>query len=426
MNLIWDSCDTLQLAKTYGTPLYVLSETMIRQRCREIHNTFLKAYDNTKAVYASKAFLTTAICKILEQENIGLDVVSGGELYTAIQSHFPMSMVEFNGNNKTYDELKMAIEHEVGRIIVDNVYELKLIEDLSKSLNKVTPILFRIVPETETDTHDYISTGHKTSKFGISLENDTILNVIKHAIDHPFLDYKGIHFHVGSQLHTHDSHLNALKKTLYLINDVKNTWQYDTKELNIGGGFGIYYTKADDVKSLDYFIEPCMSLVEDYCKKHDLLQPKVIIEPGRWIIGEAGITLYTIGSIKTNGGKTYLAVDGGMSDNIRPSLYQACYEATLCHKAYEKGTQHVTISGKFCESSDILIHDILLPEAKSGDILAIHSTGAYTYAMASNYNKQPLPCVILTHQGQSSVIVKRQSYEDLIRLECTPKYWEEK
>lgn len=425
MNLLWDQCDTIELAKKYGTPLYVLSETMIRERCQIIHNDFLKKYDKTKAVYASKAFLTTAMCKILNQEGLGLDVVSGGELYTAIQAGFPMDLVEFNGNNKTYDELELAILSDIGRIIVDNNYELEMIEALCKKHHKTVAILFRVVPETSTATHEYISTGHKESKFGVSLDPDVIFTIIKKAINSDYVHFKGIHFHVGSQLHTNESHINAIHKTMNLMLDIKDKLNYTIEELNIGGGFGIRYTEEDDAKPFDYFINPCMSVIDEFCKKHEIERPQIIIEPGRWIVGEAGITLYTIGAIKENGSKKYLSIDGGMTDNIRPSLYQAAYSADICNKLHDKKTELVTISGKFCESSDILIKDIKLPIAESGDILAVYSTGAYTYSMASNYNKQPIPAVILANRGKSYVMVKRQSYEDLIRLEMIPKHLED-
>ncbi|WP_240839701.1 diaminopimelate decarboxylase [Acidaminobacter sp. JC074] len=424
MNLLWDKCDTLELAKKYGTPLYVLSETKIRERCRIIQDDFLKKYDNTKAVYASKAFLTTAMCKIIEKEGLGLDVVSGGELYTAIQAGFPMAMVEFNGNNKTIDELELAVNHEIGRIIVDNAYELDLLEKICKEKNKVMDILFRIVPEADTDTHEYISTGHKSSKFGINLLPETIFSIIKRAVDSDYVNFKGIHFHVGSQLHDNKSHLNAISKTLHLIKDLKDQ-NITVEDMNIGGGFGIHYTDDDQVKPLAYFLEPSMKIIEDYCQENDLERPMIIIEPGRWIIGEAGITLYTVGAIKTNGDKKYISIDGGMSDNIRPSLYQAKYHADICNRLDEDKTDLVTVSGKFCESSDLLIRDIYLPKAQSGDILAVYSTGAYTYSMACNYNKQPIPGVVLACEGKDYVLVKKQTFSDLIRNECIPSHLEE-
>lgn len=425
-NLTWDGCDVIQLAQKYGTPLYVLSENMIRKKCRIIKKDYLEKYNNTKAVYASKAFLTLAMCKLINKEGLGLDVVSGGELYTAIKARFPVHMIEFNGNNKSYEELEMAIDYQIGRIIVDNDHELDLIETICKEKNKTIPILFRIVPETETATHDYISTGHKSSKFGINLDPNIIFKTIQKAVDSPYVVFKGIHFHVGSQLHVNSSHINAIYKTLHLILDIKNKMNISVEELNIGGGFGIKYTEDDDVKPLSYFIDPAVEIIGNYCSNHNLTRPQIIIEPGRWIVGEAGITLYEIGSIKTNGTKKFVSINGGMSDNIRPSLYQAKYSADIANKIDQTKDDLVSISGKFCESSDILIKNILLPKAESGDILAVYSTGAYTYSMANNYNRQNIPSVVLVDKGNSHIIVKRQTYEDQIRNELIPNHLEDK
>ena len=422
--LYFDGCNTLELAKKYGTPLYLISETKIRERCQIIQKDFLKKYPNTKAVYASKAFLPLAMCKIIGSEGIGLDIVSGGELYTAIQADFPLEMIEFNGNNKSRDELELAVENKIGRIIVDNLHELLMLEEICKSKNHKMDILFRIVPEIETDTHEYISTGHKSSKFGVSLNPEVFFNTFERAINSEHLNMKGIHFHIGSQLHDNSSHINAAFKTLNLILDIKNKYNFDIKELNIGGGFGIKYTDEDDTKSLSYFIDPTMKTINDFCKSHDLIRPQVIIEPGRWIVGEAGITLYEIGAIKENGDKKFASIDGGMADNIRPSLYQAKYHAVVANNVSSTDKETVTISGKFCESSDILIKDINLPILSSGDILAVFSTGAYNYSMANNYNKVVIPPVVLLHKGSDNIIVKKQDYTDLIRNELIPTHLE--
>ncbi len=423
-NFNLDGCDAIELANKYGTPLYVLSESQIRNRCQIIQSDFLQEYSNTKAVYASKAFMALAMCKIIASEGLGLDVVSGGELYTALQAGFPVEMIEFNGNNKSYDELELAIENDIGRIIVDNQYELDMIHDISRIKNKKPKILFRIVPEIETDTHDYISTGHKASKFGVSLEG-AFFNILEKAMSLDTVEVRGIHFHIGSQLLDNNSHINATKKTLHLIEDIYVKYNFVIKELNIGGGFGIQYLSTDLVKPFDYFIKPVMALIEDYCYEKDLFRPQIIIEPGRWIVGEAGITLYTIGSIKQNGDTKYAAIDGGMSDNIRPSLYQAKYHAVIVNKIDEESCEKVTISGKFCESSDILIKDITLPIIESGDILAVFSTGAYNYSMANNYNKILIPPVVLISNGQDYLIVKGQTYDSLIVNDIIPSHLEE-
>lgn len=424
--LMIEKVKATDLVETYGTPLYVFSEKIIRSKCEEIHRDFLKKYPNTKAVYASKAFLPSFMCYILNEEGIGLDVVSGGEIYTAFKNKFPMSKVEFNGNNKTYEELELAVRTGVGRIIVDNLLELETLEQICKIHQTNANILFRIVPDVISDTHDYISTGHKSSKFGVSLEDNFFFKVLEKALSSPNINFKGIHFHIGSQLLVYDSHINATRKALKLIEDIHSTFDIEVEELNIGGGFGIQYLPSDPTHPITYFLEPCMTLIDNYFAKLKLNRPRIIIEPGRWIIGEAGMTLYTIGSIKENGHITYAAIDGGMTDNIRPSLYQAKYHAVIANKLNEPLEMNVTISGKFCESSDLLIKDIKLPVIETGDILAVMSTGAYNYSMANNYNKQPIPAVVLVHEDLHDLVVKRQTYEDLLRYDLIPERLEEK
>ncbi|MDI9495858.1 MAG: diaminopimelate decarboxylase [Bacillota bacterium] len=419
--LYFDGCNTVELAKSYGTPLYVLSETAIVERCREIKETFLNKYERTRAAYASKAFLTLAMCKIIEREGLCLDVVSGGELYTAIKADFPAERIEFNGNNKSLEELELAIDYNIGRIIVDGFDELDIIEDICRKKGKKTNILYRITPGVKSDSHDYIVTGKKDSKFGFPLDDDVIFPAIEKAINSPYVNFLGLHFHVGSQLHTNESHLKALNITLKLIKDLIERYDYVIKELNVGGGYGIRYTDADDRKPYAYFLDPIMEQIEEFSKNMNITRPDVVVEPGRSIVGEAGITLYTIGTIKDiKGVRKYVSVDGGMTDNIRPALYQAKYEGLIANKAGEPRNDLVTISGKCCESGDILIKDIYLPKAERGDILAVFSTGAYCYAMASNYNKNPMLATVLVKEGKSQVIVKRQTYEHMIANEIIP------
>ncbi|NLA13156.1 MAG: diaminopimelate decarboxylase [Tissierellia bacterium] len=420
--LYFDGCNTVELANKYGTPLYVMSETAMVDKCKEIKDTFLNKYERTRAAYASKAFLTLAMCKIIEREGLCLDVVSGGELYTAIKADFPAERIEFNGNNKSIEELELAIDYNIGRIIVDGFDELGIIEDICKKKGKKTNILYRITPGVKSDSHDYIVTGKKDSKFGFPLDDDVIFPAIEKAINSPYINFLGFHFHVGSQLHNNESHLKALKISLKLIKDTIDKYNYVTQELNVGGGFGIRYTDADDKKPYAYFLDPMMAEIEEFSKRMDIKRPEIVIEPGRSIVGEAGITLYTIGTIKDiKGIRKYVSVDGGMTDNIRPALYQAKYECVIANKAAQPSTDLVTISGKCCESGDILIRDAYIPLAERGDILAIFSTGAYGYAMASNYNKNPFPATVLVKEGKSEVIVKRQTYEHMIENEVIPK-----
>lgn len=416
--LYFDGCNTLDLAEKYGTPLYVVSETAIVEKCSEIRKSFLEKYQRTRAAYAAKAFLTISMCKIIEREGLCLDVVSGGELYTAIKANFPPEKIEFNGNNKSINEIELAIDYNIGRIIIDGLDELSIIESVCKKKGKNVKVLYRITPGVKSDSHDYIVTGKKDSKFGIPLDDEIIFKAIEQVIKSEYVKFMGFHFHVGSQLNDNTSHLKALETSLKLIKDTKEKFGYVTPEINIGGGFGIRYTDADDRKPYSYFLDPMMDKIENFSKELNIKRPEVVIEPGRSIAGEAGITLYTVGTIKEIPGiRKYVSVDGGMTDNIRPALYQAKYEGIVANKADETKTDTVTICGKCCESGDVLIRDAKVAPLKRGDIFAILSTGAYGYAMASNYNKNPLPSVVLVKQGESKLIVKRQSYEDLIRNE---------
>lgn len=421
--LYFDGCNTVELAKQYGTPLYVMSETSIVEKCTEIRETFLNKYERTRAAYASKAFLTLTMCKIIEREGLCMDVVSGGELYTAIKANFPPEKIEFNGNNKSVEELELAIDYNIGRIIVDGLDELCLIEEICKEKNKKVNILYRITPGVKSDSHDYIVTGKKDSKFGIPLDDEVIFPAIEQAIKSPHVNFMGFHFHVGSQLHNNESHLKALDTALKLIKDTREKYDFVTPELNVGGGFGIKYTKEDDNKPYAYFLDPMMEKIEKFSKDLNITRPEIVIEPGRSIVGEAGITLYTVGTIKDiKSIRKYVSVDGGMTDNIRPALYQAKYEGLAANKAEEAKTDLVTISGKCCESGDILIKDAHVAKLERGDIFAVFSTGAYNYAMAGNYNKSPIPAVVLVKDGKSDLIVKRQSYDHMIENEVIPQY----
>lgn len=423
-HLYWDGCDTVALAEKYGTPLYVMSENGILARTQELHRDFLDKYDNVRVAYASKAFCTLAMCKLMERAGLALDVVSGGELYTAIQADFPPVHIEFNGNNKSREELVMAIDYGVGRIIVDGLQELALIEAVCAELGKKTQILFRITPEIKADTHDFISTGQKDSKFGIPLNPEILFPQIEAALASEAVDLLGFHFHIGSQLADNSTHLAAAKVALHLALEVKKRYAYELRELNYGGGFGVEYVEGDVRQPYGYFLDPLMALTEAFCDEHQLTRPTIVIEPGRSIVAEAGITLHTIGSIKELPTiRTYASIDGGMTDNIRPGLYQAAYTGLVANKADSATTQVVTISGKACESTDILVKDLAVAALAAGDLFATFTTGAYGYSMASNYNKLPIPAVVLVKDGKDQLIVKRQSYEQMLQNECLPERW---
>ena len=417
-NLIFYGCDTVELAKKYGTPLYVMSEDYIVDRLKEIREDFLEKYDNTMAVYASKAFLTKEMARIIKREGLGMDVVSGGELYTAMEVDFPMDRVVFHGNNKLVDEIEMAIKNNVGRIVVDNIRELDIIEDIASKYGKRVNILFRVSPGVDAHTHKYIQTGQVDSKFGIPLDDDAIRTAVKKAMNCKHIDLKGFHFHIGSQIHENESYILAVRKMVELMKELKEDIGFITKEFNTGGGYGIQYKGDENRKNLAFYTDAIMNTLEDECNRHSVQRPFVIIEPGRWIVGEAGITLYTIGTIKEiPGTRTYVSVDGGMTDNPRPSLYQAKYDAVVANKYGEEPVKKVTVAGKCCESGDILIWDLEVPEIEPGDILAVLSTGAYNYSMASNYNRIPKPAVVMVSRGKDRLIVKRETYEDILRNE---------
>ncbi|MBU5425226.1 diaminopimelate decarboxylase [Tissierella pigra] len=415
-NLMFAGCDIVKLAEKYKTPLYIMSEDYIVERLREIKNDFLNRHEKTRAVYASKAFLTKEMARIVHREGIGMDVVSGGELYTAMKAEFPMEDIIFHGNNKTIDELELAIENNVGRIVVDHIEEMDLIEEIAKEKNKKVYILFRISPGLESDTHKYIQTGQVDSKFGIPLTEKTISSAMEKALNLEFTELLGFHFHIGSQLSDNENHIKAIDIMTKLMKKVKDEYGFITKELNTGGGYGIHYSEDEHRKPLSYYTDSIMIEIEKQCKSYDLERPLIIIEPGRWVVGEAGMTIYSIGAIKEIPGvRTYISIDGGMPDNPRPSLYEAKYEGVIINKIHEEPTEIVTIAGKCCESGDILIWDLKIPKVERGDFLGVLSTGAYNYSMSSNYNRIPRPAVVMITEGKDRLIVKRETYDDILR-----------
>ena len=410
-------CDTGQLAEEYGTPLYVVSEDFIRERCREMKQDFLQRYENTKAVYASKAFQVLEVLRIVASEGLGLDVVSGGELYAALQAGFDPALIEFHGNAKSEQELRAALEAGVGTIVVDNLSELILLDQLAGEAGRVQSVLLRVTPGVDSHTHEFISTGQLDSKFGFAVE-EILGGVAKQAEDSPNIDLRGFHYHVGSQLHDNSSHIMATKIVLNMLSELKEKNGYEAREINCGGGFGVHYAGDPQRTTVSYFMDPVMKLIDRFCSEHGLVRPTVTIEPGRWVVGEAGITLYEVCSVKTNAaGRTYIGVDGGFPDNPRPELYDAKYEVEAVEKHGEPYDQLVTVAGKCCESGDIVAWDVKLPELERGDHIAVLCTGAYNHAMASNYNRIPKPAVVMVKDGKARLAAKRETYADLIRLE---------
>lgn len=403
-----------KLVEEYKTPLYVIDEKLVRDKCRRYYKAF-KADKNNKVTYAGKAFLNLAMCQIINSEGLYLDVVSEGELYTALKSGFPMEKVYFHGNNKTLDEIEMGIELEVGKFVVDNLYEMDKINSLAKKKGKVQKILLRVTPGIEAHTHEYIKTGQIDSKFGFTMINGEIIDVVKKAMGFSNIKLTGIHCHIGSQIFETKPYEDEVEVMLNLVKNIKDETGYEVEELDLGGGFGIYYTTEDKPKTVEDFCSVILEKAELKAKELNMKLPSLVIEPGRSIIGNAGTTLYTIGAIKEIPDiRKYVSVDGGMVDNIRPALYNAPYECAIANRVEDDSREVVTVAGKCCESGDILIKNVELPKAQSGDILAVFTTGAYGYSMASNYNKIPIPAVVLVKDGQSKLMSKRQSFDNMI------------
>ena len=423
--LTWGGVDCLKLAKEFGTPLYVFDTGIIKSRCRELRETFMERWENTMVRYASKAFLVKEMARLIKSEGLGLDVVSLGELYTALQVGFPPEKIEMNGNAKSHEEISLAINSGVGRIIVDHPDELRTIETLAREKGIKQKILIRVAPGVDAHTHAYIATGATDSKFGLPVdisEGSMLNDSIKFAMASDSLDLRGLHFHVGSQLFDPDDNVRGLEKTIELMKKLKDSFDFTTRELNCGGGFGaVINPSVPPVKCAD-FTDPMMKLLYADCKKYGLEIPKIIIEPGRWVISEAGITLYRVENIKELPKLIYIAVDGGMADNPRYALYQAEYEAVNVEDTdapiYDPGDgTKFSVVGKCCESGDVLIDDAKLPKLKAGDVIALYNSGAYTFSMSSSYNRLQRPAVVFVEDGQARLVVHRQTLEDIIRNE---------
>ncbi|SHG98223.1 diaminopimelate decarboxylase [Thermosyntropha lipolytica DSM 11003] len=413
--------DAVELAAEFKTPLWVIDEQGFRENCRRFKEAF-SAYGDSLVIYASKSLSCLALVKIAEEEGLGLDVVSGGEIFTALKAGFPMDKVFFHGNNKSREELVMALETGVGRIVVDNFYELELLNHICSEMGKKQDIMLRITPGVEAHTHEYIKTGQIDSKFGFTLPDGQALEGVRMALDCKWLNLKGLHCHIGSQIFEMASFRHATGVMMDFYATVKNELGLELDELDMGGGFGIFYYKGDEPCDPKDWAEAVMLTVREKADEYNLKMPRVIVEPGRAISGPAGITLYTIGSRKeVKGIRKYVAVDGGMGDNPRPALYGAKYTAILANKADKPVREKVSIAGKCCESGDMLIWDIELPTVEPGDILAVFATGAYNYAMSSNYNRLPRPAMVLVNEGKAEVIVKRETYEDIIRNDVLPE-----
>lgn len=418
-NLEVGGCDVVELAEKYGTPLYVIDEATLRSICKDYKKAF-SGYEKINMMFASKSLCTMATSAILAQEGFGFDVVSAGEIYTVYKAGVDMSKVLFNGNNKSFDELTLALELGVGRISVDNFFELALLDEIAKSQNKTADILLRITPGIECHTHEYIQTGHLDSKFGFDLTQiDEAVELILN--NYTNLRLHGLHAHIGSQIFETKVYHDEIEILIKEIARLDEKFGLKLDEINVGGGLGVKYTEEDLPPSTFEIAEVIINSLNGNIKKYGIEPPALFLEPGRSIISTAGITLYTIGSSKqVPHGKKYVAVDGGMADNPRPSMYQANYSAEIANKKESATLQTVTIAGRFCESGDILIKDINLPEPVEGDILCVYNTGAYNYSMASNYNRVQKPQMVIVNNSKSDIIINRETLEDLISHDIVP------
>lgn len=409
--------DTVELAKEYGTPLYIMDEGLIREHCRSFRESMDKYYGGQGLVcYASKAFCCKAMCRIMLEEGLGLDVVSEGELYTALSVGFPPEKLCFHGNNKTDHELSYALENGVGRIIVDNIYELERLDRLAEKTGRTANIMYRIKPGIDAHTHNFIMTGQIDSKFGFALETGEAYEAVKKAIECSHINLVGLHCHIGSQIFDIDPFVKAAEVMLTFIAKIKDELGFEVKELNLGGGFGIRYTEEDAPVGYDKYMEKVSEKVKEVCTEKNIKLPFILIEPGRSIAAPAGITLYTVGGRKEIPNiRTYVSIDGGMGDNPRYALYQSKYDVEVANKANLPKTEIVTVAGKCCETGDLIGEGMPIQPVEPGDILAVLATGAYNYSMSSNYNRIPKPPVVMVRDGKSRVVVKRETFEDIVR-----------
>lgn len=411
-------CDAIDLAHRFGTPLVVYDVQQIRHQIRAFKQVFEENSVDYAVSYASKAFSAIAMYQVVAVEGAHVDVVSGGELYTAIKAGFPMANVSFHGNNKSRKELEMAIDHHVGTIMIDNFHEIELLADVLEEHDAHVDVMLRITPGISAHTNKYIQTGQVDSKFGFDLQSGQADEALAKVLENPRMQMKGLHAHIGSQIFELAGFEGVAKKLVEVAAHWQEKFNYQAAVINVGGGFGIRYVKDDTPLAPEEFVAAIIKAIKTEIKETNLTMPAIWIEPGRSIAGPAGYNLYTVGSRKDVPGlKPYVTVDGGMGDNIRPALYEAQYETVLANNPRAEVVEHVRVAGKYCESGDILSQNQALPATKPGDVLAMLDTGAYGYSMASNYNRNPRPAVVFAEKGTAQVVIKRETYDDLIHLD---------
>jgi diaminopimelate decarboxylase len=413
-------CDTVRLARKYGTPLYLLDEECLRQACRDYRRAFESRYPNVHISFSSKAFTTAAVCRIVDQEGLGVDVSSGGELHTALRAGIAPDRIFMHGSNKSRAEIEMAVVNGVGRLGIDHLDEIDALQEVAGQHGAELNVLIRVAPGVTADTHTHIQTGKVDTKFGFSLAGGAAIEAAAKVLKAPNLRLRGTNCHIGSQILDLDPFREAAAMMVDFAAQVRDSLGITFGDLDLGGGIGVHYRQGDQPPSLDKYAEAVTSAVKERCQLRGLPLPRLIQEPGRRLVGEAGTTLYTVGVVKEiTGVRTYVSVDGGLSDNPRPALYDAKYDAIVANKAQQPRTYAVTVAGKHCET-DTLIVDLKVPEICPGDILAVQTTGAYNYSMASNYNRLPRPAAVLVSNGRADLIVRRETLADLVRCDRVP------
>jgi len=414
-------CNAVELAREFGTPLYVVDEEYFRQTCRAYRAAFESRYPKVQTSFSGKAFATMALFRIVAEEGLALDVSSGGELHTGLEVGFSPEHIVLHGSNKSQEELATAVARGVGLIAIDNLEEVDRLQAVAEARGATADVLIRVAPGVAADTHNHIQTGKLDTKFGLAIIGGAARAAAERAEQAANLRLRGLHCHIGSQIFDLAPFRQATEMMLGLAAELREAFGFELADLDLGGGLGVRYLEADRPPSLDEYAEAVTSVVKEQCGKHGMALPRLLQEPGRRLIGEAGTTLYTVGVVKEIPGlRTYVSVDGGMSDNPRPALYGARYEAIVADKAGEPRATKVRVSGKHCET-DTLIEELAAPEIAPGDILAVQTTGAYNYSMASNYNRTPRPAVVLVNGGEADLIVERERLEDLVRLDRIPE-----
>ncbi len=411
-------CDVVKLASEFGTPLYIFDEATLRQNCAGFHKEFVQRYPDTLVIYAAKAFLNKPLARIIEEEGLGLDVVSGGELSIAKAADFPMDKVYFHGNNKLREELEMALSYGIGRIVVDNLYELTLLNEVAQKAGVKQDILLRLTPGIDAHTHQFITTGVIDTKFGLHIVTGQAEEAVVKAMSSSNLRLIGLHVHLGSLIFSIEPYQKAIEVVFQFAAETKKKHKFSLQEFSPGGGFAVQYTQDTPAPDIAYYAQAIADAIHSKSKEFSLKPPRLIVEPGRAIVGRAGVAIYRAGAIKDIPGvRKYVAIDGGMADNIRPALYGSRYEALIANKANQNDYERVSIVGKFCESGDVLVRDEDIPKVVPGDIIAIPVSGAYCLSMASNYNASLKPAVVMVKDGKARLMRRRESYDDLMRCD---------